>query len=86
MKSMAERLALLGTAQEIKERFGIPYSTINHYTDLGLFPIVKREGNKRIFDLQEIEVRYGKISKMAQAGYPLALIRKKILGLMDELL
>lgn len=75
------------TATEIRDKFQIPYSRINHYTDLGLFSIVKKSGNIRIYDRREIEDRYQIISKLASEGYPLKLIRKKILGLInDELL
>ena len=75
------------TAREISERFQIPYSKINYYTDLGLFSIVRKSGNKRIYDRQEVESRYRVISKLADEGYPLGLIRKKIMGLVnDELL
>lgn len=75
------------TAKEIRDKFNIPYSKINHYTDLGLFSIVRKDGNKRIYDLGEVETCYRKISRLASAGYPLGLIRKKLLGLVsDELL
>ena len=75
------------TAKEIRDKFNIPYSKINHYTALGLFPIVRKEGNKRIYDLEEVGNRYRVISKLANEGYPLELIRKKLMGLVhDELL
>lgn len=75
------------TAREISERLRIPYSKINHYTDLGLFSIVRKSGNQRIYDWYEVQNRYHTISKLANQGYPLGLIRKKIMGLMsDELL
>lgn len=75
------------TAREIRERFNIPYSKINHYTDLGLFSIVRRDGNKRIYRMGEVERRYRVISRLANQGYPLRLIQKKLLGLIkDELL
>ena len=75
------------TAKEIREKFQMPYSKINHYTDLGLFSIRAKSGNKRIYNRHEVEDRYRIISKLADEGYPLKLIRKKILGLIsDELL
>ncbi len=75
------------TAKEIRDRFNIPYSKINYYTDLGFFSIVRKDGNKRIYDLGEVETCYRKISKLASEGYPLGLIRRKLLGLVsDELL
>lgn len=66
------------TASKIRERLNISYATINHYTNLGLFLVVKRSGNKRIYSLSEVEIRYGLISKLANEGYPLCLIRKKL--------
>lgn len=66
------------TAKDIRERFQIPYSKINHYTAIGLFSIVKKDGNKRIYDLTDVEHRYRVISKLASEGYPLVLIRKKL--------
>ena len=66
------------TAKEIREEFQLSYATINHYTNLGLFSIVKRNGNKRIYDRHEVGERYQLISKLANEGYPLSLIRKKI--------
>ena len=75
------------TALEIRDRLHIPYSKINYYTNLGLFSIVKKEGNKRIYDRRKVEDRYRVISQLANEGYPLGLIRKKILGVVnDELL
>ena len=75
------------TAKEIRDKFNIPYSKINHYTALGLFPIVRKAGNKRIYNLGDVENRYRVILKLANEGYPLGLIRKKLMGLVsDELL
>lgn len=70
------------TAREIGEQLQIPYSKINYYTDLGLFSIVGKNRNKRIYDRGEVEDRYRMISKLANEGYPLGLIRRKILGLV----
>ena len=75
------------TAQEIRERFGISYSVINHYTNLGLLSIVRRSGNKRVYDLSEVTSRFQVISRLSNEGYPLRLIRKKIAEkVTDELL
>ena len=77
-------VALQVTAREIREELKIPYSKINYYTDLGLFPIIRKSGNKRIYDRNEVESRYRVISRLANEGYPLGLIRKKILGLVSN--
>jgi len=75
------------TAQQIREKFKISYSAINHYTDLGLFAIVRKSGNKRVYDLNEVKSRFQIISRLANEGYPLHLIRKKIMEkVTDELL
>ena len=66
------------TAQQITARFHIPYSTLNHYTNLGIFSIVKKSGNRRIYNAREIQSRYHVLSKLVTQGYPLSLIRRKI--------
>ena len=72
------------TAREICEKLSIPYSKVNHYTDLGLFSIIEKNGNRRIYDWQEVESRYQQITKLANEGYPLFLIRKKIAGVVNH--
>ena len=70
----------LVTAKDISKKYKIPYPTINHYTDLGFLSIVRREGNKRIYSDKEVKVRLSLISRLMNEGYPLRLIRKKILS------
>ena len=48
------------------------------YTDLGFLPIVKRDGNKRMYNDKQVRNRLSLISKMMNEGYPLRLIRRKI--------
>jgi DNA-binding transcriptional MerR regulator len=67
------------TAKDIAKKFKIAYPTINHYTDLGFLPIVKREGNRRLYNERQVGQRLRLIEKMANEGYPLRLIRKKIM-------
>ena len=75
------------TAKEIRDAFRISYSKINHYTNLGLFPIASKNGNKRLYDRQKVEDRFQSISKLVNEGYPLRLIRRKLIGAEgDELL
>lgn len=75
------------SAQEIGERFEIPYSKVNYYTCLGLFDIVRKVGNKRFYDGEQVERRFQTISRLVNEGYPLSLIRKKLSGGgQDELL
>ena len=68
------------TAKDISKKFKVAYPTINHYTNLGFLSIVKREGNKRLYNGQEVKRHLGLISKMVNEGYPLRLIRKKLVG------
>lgn len=75
---MADRSNHLVTAKDISRKYKVPYPTINHYTDLGFLPIVKREGNKRIYNDKQVRGRLNLISKMMNEGYPLRLIRRKI--------
>ncbi len=66
------------TAKDISKKFKVAYPTINHYTDLGFLAIVKREGNKRLYDERQVKTRLSMITKLVNEGYPLRLIRKKL--------
>ena len=68
------------TAKDISKKFKVAYPTINHYTNLGFLSIVKREGNKRLYSGKEVKARLTMISKMVNEGYPLRLIRKKLIS------
>ena len=65
-------------AKEISLKFSIPYPTVNLYTNLGFFNVVRRKGNKRLYDEQEVRKQLNKILKLSNEGYPLRLIRKKL--------
>ena len=69
---------VLVTAKDISKKYKVPYPTINHYTDLGFLPIVKKEGSRRMYNNKQVRDRLQLISKMINEGYPLRLIRKKI--------
>jgi DNA-binding transcriptional MerR regulator len=66
------------SAQDISRQFKLAYPTINYYTDLGLLPIVKREGNRRLYSGRQIKERLTRIARMTNEGYPLRLICRKI--------
>ena len=68
------------SAKGIVSKYKIPYSTITHYTNLGLFTVVKRNGNRRLYNEKDVRARMGEISNLINEGYPLRLIRKKLLG------
>jgi len=69
----------LVTAKQISKKYKVAYPTLNHYTDLGFLTVVKRDGNKRLYNGKQIRAQLSVISKMMNEGYPLRLIRKKIL-------
>jgi DNA-binding transcriptional MerR regulator len=77
---MSSRNGQYITAKDISKRFKVAYPTINHYTNLGFLSIVKREGNKRIYSGKEVKRRLEMISRMVNEGYPLRLIRSKLVG------
>jgi DNA-binding transcriptional MerR regulator len=68
------------TAKDISKKFKVAYPTINHYTNLGFLSIVEREGNKRLYSGREVKQRLQMITKMVNEGYPLRLIRQKLVG------
>ena len=68
------------TAKDISKRYKVAYPTINHYTNLGFLAIVKRAGNKRLYNGRAVKRRLDLISKMVNEGYPLRLIHKKFIG------
>ena len=77
---MSSRNGTYITAKDISKKFKVAYPTINHYTNLGFLSIVKREGNKRLYSGREVKRRLELISKMVNEGYPLRLIRSKLVG------
>ncbi len=68
---------LVGT-KDICAKFNISYSTVNYYTNLGLLKVVRRKGNRRLYDSSEVEEKINKISQLRYEGYPLHLIYKKL--------
>lgn len=66
------------SAKEIEKKYNIPYPTITYYTNLGFFTVVRRRGNKRLYDPKEVAERLAKITELINEGYPLRLIRKKL--------
>ncbi len=76
---MASKVNGLVSAKEISKKYKVAYPTINHYTDLGFLPIVRRDGNRRLYSAKQVQSRLTLISRLVNEGYPLRLIRKKIL-------
>jgi DNA-binding transcriptional MerR regulator len=73
-------------SKEIVEKFGITYPTLTNYTNLGLFTIVDKKGNKRLYEEGEIRERLPKIREMITQGYSLRLIRNTLSGNIRGLL
>ena len=68
------------SAQDVVKKFGIKYHTLNYYTTMGLLPLSGKSGNRRMYDENETKSRLEEISRLSQEGYPLNLIRKKLVG------
>jgi len=69
------------SAQEIVKKFNISYHTLNYYTAMGLLSICAKIGNRRIYEEDMVKERLAKISELSREGYPLHLIRKKLVGI-----
>ena len=67
------------SARDIVTEFNLPYHTVNYYTTIGLLPVLNKKGTKRVYDEVIVEQRLKKIQEMIAEGYPLRLIRKKLL-------
>ena len=68
----------LVSAKDIAVRFDVSYPTINHYTNLGFLSVVKRRGNKRLYEEKEVVAVLARISRLKDEGYPLRLIRNML--------
>ena len=64
--------------KEIVKKYGIPYSTLNHYTAVGLLTVADRRKNIRLYDEAEVKERLAKISQLRSRGYPLHLIQNEL--------
>jgi DNA-binding transcriptional MerR regulator len=69
------------SAKEITATYHISYQTVNHYTDLGLLPVLLKKGNVRFYDNALVEKRLKEIRQLAEEGYSLRLIRKRFVGI-----
>jgi DNA-binding transcriptional MerR regulator len=69
------------TVKEIADKYGMPYQTVNRYSDSGLLSVVFKKGNIRYYDRRQVEKRIRRISVLSGEGYSLMLIRKKLLGI-----
>ena len=65
------------STKDIVEKYGLPYSTVNHYTIIGLLTVEARRRNMRLYDEAEVEEKLTRIMKLRDKGYPLHLIQKE---------
>ncbi len=72
---MAETLV---TAEELVKLLGISSATVNYYTNLGLFKIKDRLGNRRLYEKNEIKELHDQIRKMRREGYSLRIIQERM--------
>ena len=63
---------------EIVKKYGIPFSTINHYTNVGLLNIVGRNKNIRLYDEIKVRDALRRIAELRGKGYPLHLIQTEL--------
>lgn len=56
--------------------FNISKATVNYYTNLGLFHIADKKGNKRLYDKEKTERTMKKIKSLRMQGYTLKLIQQ----------
>ena len=66
------------STKEIVEKYGLPYSTVNHYTIIGLLTVEARRRNVRLYDEAAVEEKLTRIMKLRDKGYPLHLIQKEL--------
>jgi len=66
------------STKDIVEKYGLPYSTVNHYTVIGLLTVEARKRNMRLYDETEVEEKLTRIMKLRDKGYPLLLIQKEL--------
>ncbi len=66
------------SSKELTEKYKISYQTLNFYTNLGLFAVQRRVGNKRFFDEEEVRSRLDRITQLKEDGYPLRMIIRQL--------
>jgi len=62
--------------EEVVKLFNISKATVNYYTNLGLFHIADKKGNKRLYDKEEVERAVMRIRLLRRQGYTLKLIQQ----------
>ncbi len=65
---------ILVSLQDLADVFTLSYQTLNYYTSLGLLIPTRRQGNKRLYSIEEARERLDKITRLKNEGYPLRVI------------
>ena len=66
------------TTEEVVKMLGVSSASVNYYTNLGLFKIRDRRGNKRLYEKNEIKELHEQIRKMRKEGYSLRIIQERL--------
>ncbi len=66
------------TAREIVQKYQLSYQTLNYYTSIGLFFVVKKLANQRLYSEPEVRQRIRRITHLKDEGYPLQLIQRAL--------
>ena len=69
------------TAKEISKAYQVSYQVINRYTDSGLLDVAFKKANIRYYRRQLVKSRMKEIQFFIKEGYPLFVIRKKLVGI-----
>ena len=68
----------LVTSEELVKLLSISSATVNYYTNLGLFKVKDRRGNRRLYEKNEIKELHDQIRKMRREGYSLRIIQERL--------
>ena len=66
------------SVKEIVKKYKVAYSTVNHYTIIGLLTVADRRKNVRFYDEAEVKQNLKKIAELRGKGYPLHLIQQEL--------
>jgi DNA-binding transcriptional MerR regulator len=64
--------------EEVAKLLSVSVATVNYYTNLGLFKVRDRSGNKRLYEKNEIRELHELIRKMRKEGYSLRIIQERL--------
>lgn len=71
--------------KQVAELCNISVATVNYYTNMGLFRVSDRRGNKRLYNQDEVTEKFNRIRELRKQGYSLALIQNQMLNGNSEI-